>query len=296
MPGHLKHLDPKVLAKISRLELRARLIVEGFISGSHRSPYRGFSVEFAEHREYVPGDDLRHVDWKVWSKTDRYYIKQYEEETNLNCHICVDTSESMAYGSGPLTKLEYANCIAAGLTYLLVHQQDSAGLALFDSGLRKFLPASGHAGQLPEVCRALEAARPEARSDMEPIFHSLAEKIRKRGIVVIISDLFNPVDTLIKGLKHFRHRRHDVIVLHVLDPAEKTFPFQRLTLFEGLEGRGDLLTEPRALRRDYLAALEEFEREVRVGCSKAGIEYHQFTTDTRLDAALSGFLVRRMGK
>ena len=296
MPGHLKYLDPKVLAKISRLELRARLIVEGFISGSHRSPYRGFSVEFAEHREYVPGDDLRHVDWKVWSKTDRYYIKQYEEETNLNCHICVDTSESMAYGSGPLTKLEYANCIAASLTYLLVHQQDAAGLALFDSGLRRFIPASGHASQLPEICRALEAARPEARTDMEPIFHSLAEKIRKRGIVVLISDLFNPVDTLLKGLKHFRHRRHDVIVLHVLDPAEKTFPFQRLTLFEGLEGRGDLLTEPRALRRDYLAALEEFEREVRVGCSKAGIEYHQFTTDTRLDAALSGFLARRLGK
>jgi uncharacterized protein (DUF58 family) len=299
MPGRSKYLDPKVLNRIGRMELKARLVVEGFISGQHKSPYHGFSVEFAEHREYVPGDDLRHVDWKVWSKTDRYFIKQYEEETNLTCYICLDTSASMTYASpaaGGVSKLEYGCYIAASLAFLLTSQQDAAALALFDGDLRKFLPPSTHPSSLVEIGRTLEAISPKEKSDMEPVLRRLAEKLTRRGVVVVISDLFTPPDSLIRGLKHLRHKRHEVIVFHVMDPYERSFPFQRMTLFEGLEGEPELLTEPRALRREYLEALAEFERAVRTGCSKCGIDYLPLTTDMHLDAALASFLAKRLGK
>jgi uncharacterized protein (DUF58 family) len=295
MPASLKYLDPKVLNKIGRMELKARLIVEGFISGLHKSPYRGFSVEFAQHREYAWGDELRHVDWKVWGKTDRFYVKQYEQETNLACAILLDASESMAYGSpqAGLSKFEYGCYIAASLSYLLINQADAAGLALYDAAVRRWIPPAGHPTQLIDIARTLESVKPGVKSNMEPVFTELAGKLRRRGIVAVISDLFNPVESLLRGLKAFRHRRHDVVVFHLLDPYERSFPFQRITLFEGLEEWPDLPAEPRSLRDGYLEALAGFERSVRGGCARAGIEYIPLTTDQRLDAALAAFLSRR---
>lgn len=305
MPKRSPYLDPKVLQRIGRLELRARNVVEGYLSGMHRSPYHGFSVEFAEHREYVPGDDLRHVDWKVWSKTDRFYVKQYEEETNLTTHFCVDVSESMSYGAAGVSgrandrgmgKLDYAFTAAASLAHLLIGQQDSVGLSLIDNSLKKFIPAAAHPTTITDITRAMEAAKPEARTDPEPLLGALAEKLRRRGVVVLLSDLLAPADSFLRGLKRLRHRRHEVIVFHILHPDERVFPFERLTLFEGMEEQPDLLAEPRALREGYLQALAEHEREMRTGCAKAGIDFIPLSTDQHLDAVLASFLARRSGK
>jgi uncharacterized protein (DUF58 family) len=216
-----KFLDPRTLAKLHGLELRARRIVEGYVAGMHRSPYHGFSVEFAEHREYVAGDDLRYVDWNFFGKTYKVYLKQYEEETNLVCYLLLDTSESMRYksDSAALSKLEYAQCIAASLAYLVLRQQDSVGLVTFDQEVRTILRPSGNPSNLKQLLHVMEQSRPERKTATGPIFHDLAERLKKRGVVVILSDLFDDVPAMLAGLKHFRHLRHEVIVFHVLDPA-----------------------------------------------------------------------------
>jgi len=291
-----KYLDPKVLAKISKLDLRARLIVEGFISGLHKSPFHGFSVEFAQHREYVPGDDTRHIDWKVFGKSDRYYIKQYEQETNLKAYILLDVSESMSYTSGGMSKAEYGGCVAASLAYLMLQQQDSVGLALFDEEVREFIRDSGHPSHLKLIVHRIEQTAPTGKTKVRGIFDDLAERIHRRGLVVIISDLFVDPDELLVSLRHFRHKRHEVIIFHVLDEYERTFPFTELTLFKGLEQYPQVFAEPRSLRRDYLAEFESFIRKLKQGCRQHGIDYVPMTTSDSLEVALSSYLAARMAR
>jgi len=221
-----KYLDPEMLARIEGLQLRAKLIVEGYVSGVHRSPFHGFSIEFAEHREYSPGDDLRYLDWKVFGRTDKYYLKEFEEETNLFCYLVLDISQSMDYRSAQaaMSKLEYAQCAAAALAYLVLRQQDSAGLVTFDHEIRALVRPSSTPAHIKQLIHVMEQTRAERKTDSGAIFHELAERFKKRGIVVILSDLFDHVDSMMTGLKHFRHRRHEVVVVHVLDPAELEFP------------------------------------------------------------------------
>jgi len=301
MADYKKYLDPDVLAKISRLELRARMIVEGFISGMHKSPYQGFSVEFASHREYVPGDDIKHIDWKVWARNDRFYIKQYEEETNLRATFLVDISESMRYGEngggrrsgGGLSKFHYAACASAALAQLLLSQQDAVSLATFDEDLRSYLPASSNPNQIKSFVHELEVSSLVAKTGIEHICHNIAEKIPRRGLVCLVSDLFVDVDGLMRGLRHFRHRNHEVLVLHVMDADELEFPFQGNTMFKGLEATGQLMIEPRALRTGYIEAVNEFCTEVKRKCIAAQIDYKLISTADHLDAALLAFLAAR---
>ena len=296
MESSQKYLDPRTLARLEGLELRARLIVEGYVSGVHRSPFHGFSIEFAEHREYVPGDDLRHVDWKVFGKTDKVYLKQYEEETNLVSYLLLDTSESMQYRSegAALSKLEYAQCVAASLSYLVLQQQDSVGLVTFDNEVRALVRASSNPSHLRQLLHVMEETVPQRKTSTGPIFHDLAERLKKRGIVIILSDLFDDVNSMLAGLKHFRHRRHEVIVFHVLDPAELDFPFQQTTLFKGLEQLPDVLTDPRSLRKAYLEEFNGFVRQVKQGCRAQRVDYVQLRTDQPLDIALSSYLASRL--
>ena len=293
-----KYLDPRTLAKLQGLELRAKLIIDGYIAGLHRSPHHGFSIEFAQHREYVPGDDLRYVDWKVFAKTDKYYLKQYEEETNLVCHLLLDVSESMLYQSreSALSKLEYAQCIAAALAYLVLRQRDSVSLATFDHKVRALVRESGNPAQLKQLIHVMENSAAEKKTATGPIFHDLAERLNKRGVVIILSDMFDDVNSMMAGLKHFRHRRHDVIVLHVLDPAELDFPFRSMTKFKGLEQLPDVVTNPRALRKAYLAEFDQFNRKLRQGCRELNIDYVQLRTDQPLDVAMTSFLAARMAR
>ncbi|MCD4699027.1 MAG: DUF58 domain-containing protein [Phycisphaerae bacterium] len=292
-----KYLDPKVLNKIGRLDLQARLVVEGFISGMHKSPFKGFSVEFAEHREYVPGDDLKHLDWKVLGKTDRLYIKQYEEETNLRATFLVDVSESMRYGQDGrrdrMSKYHYSACVAASLAQLLLGQQDAVALATFDEDLRSYLPHSSNSNQIKGFVHALDVADLKAKTGIEHICHNLVEKIARRGMVCLISDLFVDIDGLIRGLQHFRHHSHEVMVLHVMDEDELTFPFQGNTMFRGLENAGRLTVEPRALREGYLEAMRDFCANVKRRCIAARIDYKLISTADHLDAALLAFLAAR---
>src|SRR6516162_1444568 len=268
-----RFLDAATIARISPLDLRARHVVEGFISGMHRSPFFGHSVEFLQHREYVPGDDLRHLDWKIWSETDRYYIKQYEEDTNLRATFVVDVSESMRYGRGPLNKYEYASTIAACLSYLLLRQSDSVGLMSFDAEVRRIVPSRSHQTHLDALVQALDGSRPERKTDMERVLRRVAENVSSRGMIVLISDLLIDREPLFRGLQMLAHRRHDVLVFHVLDDDELTFPFSGATRFEGMEDMLLLTCDPRALRDGYIEALEEYLVEVRRGCTRLGIDY-----------------------
>jgi len=291
-------LDPAVLDRLDGLQLRAARIVEGYVSGLHRSPYQGFSVEFAEHREYAPGDDLRYVDWKVFGKTDKVYLKQYEEETNLISYLVLDTSESMRYQSAasPLSKLEYAQCAVAAIAYLVVHQQDSVGLVTFDDQIRSWIRPGSSGSHLKQIVHNMQQTEPRNKTATGPIFHELAERFTRRGIVFIVSDLFDDADAMLAGLKHFRHRRHDVVVVQTLDPAELDFPFQHATLFRGLEGLGDLLVEPAQLRRAYQQEIERFTARLRAGCLAQQADYILVRTDQPLDVVLASYFARRKRK
>jgi len=291
-------LDPRTLAKLQGLELRARLIVEGYVSGVHRSPFHGFSIEFAEHREYVQGDDLRYVDWKVFGKTDKVYLKQYEEETNLVSYLLLDSSESMRYQSAgaPLSKLEYAECLASALAYLVLQQQDSVGLVTFDSEIRALVRASSNPSHLNQLLHVMGRTRSERKTQTGPIFHDLAERLKKRGIVIVLSDLFDDVASMLAGLKHFRHRRHEVILMHVLDPAELDFPFRDMTMFKGLEQAPDVLADPKALREAYLKEFAAYIQSVKRGARALSIDYVLARTDENLDLVLSTYLASRMNR
>ena len=289
-----KFLDPKVLNKITRLDLKARHIVEGFMGGMHKSPYHGFSVEFAEHREYAPGDDLKHLDWKVFGRTDRLYIKEYELETNLRSHILLDTSESMDYGSKDTTKLELASHIAASMAYLVLRQQDSVGMVCFDKEVKTFIPTSSSMGHLRPILGTLASSNAQNKTDLGTVLNTLAERIQRRGLIILISDLFDKPESILKSLQHFSHKRHDVIVFHVLDEYELTFPFERMTLFEGLEEYPKLLIDPRSLRKAYLEEVNKFCEEMRKGCVKQMVDYVRISTDQDLDVELTKYLASRL--
>jgi uncharacterized protein (DUF58 family) len=293
-----RYLDPKVLAKISGLELRARLIVEGFFSGTHHSPRRGVSVEFADHRAYTQGDDLRHIDWKVYGRTDKYYIKEYEQETNLNLLIAVDTSESMNYRSADasMTKYEYAAAIGAAIAYLTLQQQDSVGLALFDEHLREFVKPSNNVQQWKALVKELAGGTGASKTSLGLVLGELAERLTGRLLIVLISDLFDDVDVILKGFKHLRYRHHELIVWNIWDHAELTFPFDRPTMFDGLESTGRVLTNPRTLRARYLDEVDAFRTRLRAGCGHMHIDLSIFDTSTPLDAALSGYLATRSAR
>jgi len=291
-------LDPHTLARLQGLELRARRIVEGFVAGLHRSPYHGFSNEFAEHREYAPGDDLRYVDWKVYGKSDRFYLKQFEVETNLILYLLLDASESMQY-QGPhaaMSKFAYAQCVAAALAFLVLHQRDAVGLAVFDQEIRQLIRPSSSPTQFKHVLRVLEDTSAASKTRTGPIFHDLAERLGRRGIVVILSDLFDDVDSMLAGLKHLRHRKHDVIVMQILDPAELDFPFQQVTMFKGLEALGNVVTEPRSLQAAYQREVQSYLKHIRAGCRAQQIDYVAIRTDQPLDTALSAFLASRRNR
>lgn len=299
MSEFAKYFRPEVLSKISRLELRARHVVEGFVSGMHKSPYKGYSVEFANHRPYVPGDDIRHLDWRVYAKADRFFIKEYEEETNMRVHLLLDCSGSMAYpehpGTGRMTKWDYASTLAASLAHLLIYQQDGVGLTLFDGQIRRQLPVSSNRGALVDFTHAVESNAPRNKTDLKMLFHELAGRIPRRGMVVILSDLLTDVDDIIRGLQRFRYGRHDVLVLHVLDHDELQFPFSDRTLFEGMEELNqEILTDPQSLRSSYLAALEVFLGKMRRACLDQKIDYALISTADSLDVALTTFLATRM--
>ena len=296
-PASKRYLHPEAIARITRLELRARAVVEGVLAGLHKSPYKGQSVEFLQHREYVRGDDLRRVDWKVWARQDRLYVKEFEEETSLRLALVVDASSSMDYKSGSLSKYEYAATLAASLAWLALSHGDAAGCAVFDSQVRAAGPARTKRSQLASVVEVLETVRGEASKGRAtaflPVLKTLSETLPRRGLVVLISDLLGDREGMFQGMQLLRKRGHDLVLLHVMDDDELTFPFDGPTRFEGLEIPDHLACNPRALRAGYLAALEAFLAESRRRCAAASCDYSLIRTGEPVDAALVQFLSRR---
>lgn len=296
MPSSLQ-FDPSELRKYGGLTLIARTLVEGFLTGVHKSPYKGFSVEFAEHRQYYPGDEIRHIDWRAYGKTDRYYIKEYEEETNLKAYLLVDASGSMSYRgkSKNPSKFQYAQYVAASLAFLMLHQRDAVGLAIHDTRLRAMIPAKSASKHLLRIIRMLEATKPGGETELAPIWHDLAgHQIRRRGMVVILSDCFDDVDRLLRALQHFRHKRHEVLLFHVLAPEEIEFPFSRLTQFRNLEIAADkLLVDPYRLRSEYLKNFQTFCNTLKDRAGGMRIDYHLLRTDEPVERALGIYLTRR---
>ena len=295
MPDSRRFLHPEAIKRISRLQLRARHVVEGFLAGMHRSPYFGQAVEFRQHRQYVPGDDLRHVDWKVWARQDRLYVKQYVEDTNLRCNLLVDVSASMAYGDGPLNKYEYACTLAGSLAYLILKQQDAVGCVAFDDRVRHKVPPRSRWNHLDSVVETLHVSRPEHKTDLFPILRSVAEGVPRRGMMVLVSDLLADPEGTLRGLKLLRQRGHEVLVFHVMDDDELEFPFTGSIRFEGLETSDHLNCNPRALREGYLEALRGFLERLRRGCARNTIDYALIRTREPLDAALATYLSTRLG-
>ena len=286
--------DPEVLARIGRLELRARMVVEGIITGLHKSPYHGTAVEFADHRAYVAGDDPRHIDWKVYGRLGRFVIKKFEEETNLRAHIVLDCSESMRFGhDGRLSKYDYGGTLAASLAYLLNRQLDSVGLTLFDSKIRKQVPPSTGKNILSLIGEIMQSVEPAEKTGLDGVFSELAESLPRRGLVIVISDLFAPREEIASGLQAFSLRGHDVIVFHVLDETELTFPFEGNTLFKGLEEYPEINADPRQLQEAYVEVFEEYLQEIERIASTGGFDYQRSLTSDPLDAAVVSLIAAR---
>lgn len=292
--AHSAHLlDPAVVARLSTMELKARTIVEGLLLGLHRSPYRGFSAEFAEYRDYQQGDDPARVDWKLYARTDRFFVKKFEAETNLDCTILLDSSASMGYGTGALTKLQYGACLAAALAWLVSGQRDAVGLTVFDERIHLRIPPRARRGHLHTILLALERLQASARSDVAKPLEQLADALDKRGLVVLISDLLDEPEAVVKGLKYLHARGMDVIVFHVLDNAELTFPFERATTFRDMESAEEILALPSAVREHYLQQIEALKAAYAHELSVTGIDYTLVSTATPLDAALLTYLNAR---
>ncbi len=301
MEQALKYLQPEVVSKLANMELRARMVVEGFITGMHKSPYHGFSVEFAEHRQYMPGDEIRSIDWKVYGKTDRYYIKQYEEETNLKSHIILDASASMSFASEKwqrgdghrVSKLEYASYMVAALSYLMVQQRDAVGLTVYDACIRLTLPPHATKAYLRRILIELENLSAGNTTGTSQSLHRMAERITRRGLIIVVSDLFDDPAKVMAALKHFRHNHHDVLVMHVLDPFERSFAFGSDAVFKDLETAEELATKPyhiqRAYQREMQAFLERYKRE----CRENNIDYILLDTEMPFDTALFQYLNKR---
>ncbi|MGI9428789.1 MAG: DUF58 domain-containing protein [Bythopirellula sp.] len=289
------NLDPETLAQLEGLELRARYIVDGYLSGMHRSAYRGQSVEFTEHREYAPGDDLRYVDWKVFGKTDKVYLKQFEAESNLVCYLLVDISESMSYLSeqSSMSKLEYAQCLAAALATIVLRQRDSVSLANCDNQVRELVRESSNPAHIRPIVEVMQRAEASQKSALGAVLHEFSQRVRRRGIVVLLSDLLGDVDALLSGLKHLRYQRHEIMVLQLLDPAELDFPFEQMTLFQGLEALPEIMAEPRGVKKAYLEEIRMFLERIQLGCRSLQVEYELLSTNHPFDEALRRILTRR---
>lgn len=292
------YLDPKVLAKIGGLELRARLAVEGYFSGMHRSPQAGLSVEYADHRSYAQGDDIRHIDWKVYARTDKHYIKRYEQETNLNCMIVVDCSESMSYQSpdAVMSKRRYAACMAAALAYLALRQRDAVGLALFGDTITSFVPPSNNPVQWKTMVHELDIAGQAPGTSLPEVLEDLTERLKNRTLVILLSDLFGDVHRNLLGLKRLRYHKHELIVCNIWDPAELRFCFKGLTLFDGMESTGRVMTDPQALQSNYLAEVDRFLVALRKGCREMHVDLATFDTQASLDVGISAYLATRSAK
>jgi uncharacterized protein (DUF58 family) len=302
---YLRLLDPDALARIHRLELVARGVVEGFVTGRHRSPYKGFSVEFAEHRQYVPGDDVGDLDWRVYGKSDRYYVKQYVEETNLRATLLLDASGSMAYTGRKasahdgrrLSKFAYARLLAASLAHMLIHQQDAVGLVTHDAAVRRYIPARSRPGHLRVLLQELTGTSPGRETALADVYHEIAEQVHRRGLVIVLSDLLDDADALLNAFQHFRFRKHEVIVLHVMAEEELAFPFEAMSAFRDLEGvAGRVQLDPQTVRAEYLDRLRAHVDAIRTGCGRMGIDYAQLPTSRPFDEALAQYLAHRRSR
>ena len=290
---NLRYLDPEGLAHVGNLELVARRVVEGFLSGRHRSPYHGFSAEYLDHRAYVPGDEIRALDWKIHARTDKYFVKQYEDETNLRAHILLDCSASMGFGSERLSKLAYGSYLTAALTYLMLRQNDAVGLVTFDDQVREFLPPRARPTQFRRVLETLDDTDAQHETNVAAILHEVADRIRRRGLIILISDLIDEPADIAAGLQHFRHNQHEVIVFHVMDHAELTFPYEGITRFRDPEGAGRVTASPRRVRQRYLERLEAFTEQVRRECFGRSISYTLADTAQPYDRCLAAYLDKR---
>lgn len=294
MQDYRKYLDPEIVSKLKGMEIRARMVVEGFITGLHKSPYHGFSVEFAEHRQYMPGDNIRDIDWKVYAKSDRFYIKQYEEETNLKAYLLLDCSRSMSYQSGDrITKLDYAGLLSGALSYMMLRQRDAVGLVTFDDKIRRYIPPRSKSGHLHLLLNEIARQEPSSITDISVTLHEMAERIKRRGLIIIMSDLFDDVDNILSGLKHFRYNRHEVIVFHILDPRERDFAFPREAIFKDMETGEELTTLPYQIKKDYSNYVEAFSKEIATTCRQSNIDYFPIDTSMPFDKALYAFLAKR---
>ncbi len=293
MNDYRRFLNPETVAKLNNIELKARLVVEGFIAGLHRSPYHGFSVEFAEYRPYRFGDEIRKIDWKVFGKTDKYYVKQYEEETNLRAIIAVDRSASMAYSSNGISKFEYASYLAAALAYLLVNQRDAVGLALFDSELRTFLPPSSKRTYLNAILKTLDSARPSNETKLSKALDSLAERVKRRGLAVVISDFLDDYESATKALQHFRHNKNEVLAFQILDPREIDFDFGKAAIFKDVETGETKTADSRQLRKAHEKTARKFIERLKRYCRTQNIDYNLILTSDPFDKAMKEFIAKR---
>jgi len=291
-PGR-RYLDPNALSRLANMKLIARTVVEGFVSGLHQSPYHGFSVEFSEYREYTPGDDLKHFDWRAFARCDKQYIKQYQEETNLRATILLDCSRSMAYSSNGISKFTYACYLAASLAYLMIRQQDSVGMVIFDDKIRHRIPAKSTAAHLRDMLVVLENTETSSRTGIAPTLHAMAEGIKKRGLVIIVSDLLEEQSEVLRGIKHFRHNRHEVLIFHVVDNAELRFPFGGLTTFRDMETGEKLMIEPQFFREEYIRQVEGFIKQYKRECAEGFVDYVLADTSKPFDLLLANYLAKR---
>ena len=288
-----KFLKPEAVSKLANMNLVARLVVEGFITGLHRSPYHGFSVEFAEYRQYMPGDDIRHIDWKVYGKTDRFYVKQFEEETNLKSYILLDSSASMSYSSHSITKFQYATYFAAALTYLMLKQRDSVGLVTFAQKIKKYLPPRSVNTYLSIILQQLQKTRVSSTTNIAETFHQMAERINRRGLIIVLSDLMDNPEKVISGLKHFRHKKHEIIVFHILDPFERTFNFKQDATFVDLESGEKIVTQPWHIQNEYRKLVTDFIQTYKNQCLANRIDYVLIDTQQDFDRVLMQYLIKR---
>lgn len=284
-----------MVAMLDSISMKAKMVVEGYIIGQHRSPYHGFSVEFAEHRSYESGDEVRHIDWKLYGKTNRLYVKRYEEETNLRAHLILDTSKSMTYTSGGVSKLEYGSYLLAALSYLMISQQDAAGVVLFDESIRSFVPPKSTPSHLNTLLNVLDVKSPGVDTKIEPVLHEMAERIKKRGLVIIISDLFDEPKNIMNGLKHFRHSKQEVILFHILDRNELEFDFntRTRTKFIDMESGEEITTDPWHVQNDYKNLIKGLQDYYKSECRLNLIDYVPLFTDDSLDKGLSEYFNKR---
>lgn len=287
-------LDPAAISRAETLGLHARFVVEGYMAGEHKSPYRGFAIEFAQHREYTHGDDPRHLDWKVLGRTDRYYIKQYEQETNYVANLLLDGSESMRYGSGKLTKLHYGKMLAACLAYLILHQRDAAALGVFDTAVRDYAPRSDNLATIHNIMARLAAFEPKEQTNISAVLHEMARQIRRKGLVILISDFFDDEANVLEGIQHLRFGGNEVVVFHLMDTYELEFPFNGQVEFDGLESIAKIQTRPAEIRKSYLREVEQFRQRLREGCERNNCHYTLVNTSQPLHEVLSAYLAFRL--